>query len=87
MSRRSTAGTLVLVFSLALAFMLGSFALAATPAAAPHPKPDPQIADCSNATDADIQKAVIENINKRFKPEVIKAELHLSITCKNVWSR
>jgi hypothetical protein len=82
MSRRSTAGTLVLVFSLALAFVVGSFAVA-TPLPAPQPNPDPQKADCSKATDADILKAVIENINKRFKPEEITKELHLSITCKN----
>jgi hypothetical protein len=79
MSRRSTARTLVLVFSLALAFVVGSFA--ATPL--PTPQPDALIADCSTATDADILKAVIENINKRFKPEQITKELHLSITCKN----
>jgi hypothetical protein len=82
MSRRSTAGTMVLVFSVALAFVLGSFALAANPAPG-KPTPDPKKADCSKATDADIQRAVIENINKRFKPEVIKAELHFSVTCKN----
>jgi hypothetical protein len=81
MSRRSTAGTLVLVFSLALAFVVGSFAApVATP---PAPRPNSQIADCSKATDADIVKAVIENINKRFKPEEIKAQLHLTINCKN----
>jgi hypothetical protein len=70
------------VFSLAFAFVVGSFAVA-TPLPAPQPNPDPQIADCSKATDADILRAVIENINKRFKPEEIKSELHLSITCKN----
>jgi hypothetical protein len=84
MSRRSTAGTPVLVFSLVLAFVVGSFALAfATPLPAPQPNADPQIADCSKATDADITKAVIENINKRFKPEEIKAGLHFTVTCKN----
>ena len=84
MSRRSTAGMPVLVFSLVLAFMAGCFALAfASPLPAPQPNADPQIADCSKATDADIAKAVIENINKRFKPEEIKAGLHFSVTCKN----
>ena len=82
MSRRPTAGTLVLVFSLVLAFVIGCFAApVATPLAATLP--NPQIADCSKATDTDIVKAVIENINKRFKPEEIKNELHLTITCKN----
>ncbi len=53
MSRRSTAGTPALVFSLALAFVVGSFALAfATPLPASQPNPDPQIADCSKATDS-----------------------------------
>jgi hypothetical protein len=82
MSRRSTAGTLVLVFSLASAFVVGSFA---APVALPLPSPptNPLIADCSKATDADITKAVIENINKRFKPEEIKAGLHFSVSCKN----
>ncbi len=84
MSRRSTAGTQVLLFSLALAFVVGSFALAfATPLSASQPNPDPQIADCSKATDADITKAVIENINKRFTPAEIKAGLHFSVSCKN----
>jgi hypothetical protein len=82
MSRRSTAGTLVLVCSLALVFVVASFAgSVATPL--PVPAPNPQIADCSKATDADITKAVIENINKRFKPEEIKAGLHFSVSCKN----
>lgn len=82
MSKSSTAGTLVLMFSLALAFVVGSFAApVATPL--PAPLPNPQIADCSKATDADIVKAVIENINKRFKPEEIKNELHFSVTCKD----
>ena len=81
MSRRSTARTLVLVFSLALAFVVGSFA--ATPLPAPQPNPDPQKADCSTATDADILKAVIENINKRFKAEEGKSQLHFTVSCKN----
>ena len=84
MSRRSIAGSLILVFSLASVFVVGSFPLAfATSLPASQPNADPQIADCSKATDADITKAVIGNINKRFKPEEIKAGLHFTVTCKN----
>jgi len=72
------------VVSLTLAFVVCSFALAAaTPAPVPQPNSDPQTADCSKATDADIVKAVIENINKRFKPDEIKSQLHFTIMCKN----
>jgi hypothetical protein len=73
--------TLVFVLSLALALVIGSFALAATPP--PAPATNPPKADCSKATDADIAKAVLENINKRFKPEEVKTQLHFSITCKD----
>ncbi len=44
---------------------------------------DPQIADCSKATDADIVKAVVENINKRFSQEQVKSELHFTVTAKD----
>lgn len=84
MSRKSTVGTMVLVFSLGLFFVIGSFAAPGImPLPVLQPNPDPQIADCSKATDADIVKAVIENISKRFKPEANKTQLHFSVTCKN----
>jgi hypothetical protein len=80
MSRRSTAGSLSLVFSLVFVFIAGSFCASPTTA---FPIPEPPLADCSKATDADILKAVIENINKRFKPEEVKSQLHFTVSCKN----
>lgn len=82
MSRISTAGTLLLEFSLALAFVVGSLAAPAAPLL-PAPQPNPSVADCSTATDADIAKAVLENIKKKFTPEQMKAQVHVNITCKN----
>jgi hypothetical protein len=82
MSRKCTAGTVVFAFSLTLVFVLSSFgAPAAIPL--PAPQPNPQKADCSSASDADIVKAVVENIKKKFKEEQIKTQLHVNISAKN----
>ena len=74
MSTRSISRTLILVFSIALMFVVGSFAGSA---ATPLPQPNPQKADCSGTSDADIAKAVVENIKKKFTPEQMKAQVHV----------
>jgi len=84
MSKRSTAGIQLFVSSLAFVLVVGSFAApVVTAPPAPHPDATPQIADCSKATDSDIVKAVTANINKRFKPDDIKKELHFSVSSKD----
>ena len=82
MSRESNVRKVTLVSLLALFFAVGSFAArGVTPP--PAARPDPQSPDCSKMTDADIVKAVIENLKKRFSPEQVKTQLHLNITCKD----
>jgi len=88
MLNKATLGKRLLPFILSLAFVISSIAASAgTLKPIPHPNRgltfDPQIADCSKATDADIVKAVIDNINKRFKPEQVKSELHFTVTSKD----
>ena len=82
MLRKSTAGKLMCAFMLALVFVAGSFARHVT-VTLPAPQPNPQKADCSSASDADIVKAVVENIKKKFNAEQVKAQLHINITAKN----
>jgi hypothetical protein len=82
MSRKSTAGKLIFAFLLALIFVAGSFARPVAETL-PAPQPNPQKADCSSVSDADIVKAVVENIKKKFKDEQIKTQLHVNITAKN----
>jgi len=83
MLKQATSGKQLLPFLLSLAFVISSLAGAATSASVPPPTHDPMIADCSKATDADIVKAVIENINKRFTAEQVKSELHFTVTSKD----
>lgn len=82
MSNQSTVRRLALLSSLALFFAIGSIAAPGlTPPAVPQP--NLQKADCSKMTDGDIVKAVIENIKKKFTPDQVKTQLHLSITAKD----
>ncbi len=82
MSNQSIVRRLTLLSSLALIFAIGPMAVHGL-TSAPAPQPVPQKGDCSKMSDADIVKAVIENIKKRFTPEQVKTELHLNITCKD----
>lgn len=86
MLKQATSGKQLLPFLLSLAFVISSITAVGTAKPTPLPTPvafDPQIADCSKATDADIVKAVVENINKRFSPEQVKSELHFTVTSKD----
>jgi len=85
MLKQATSGKQLLPFLLLLLFVVSSITAVGTakPTPRPVPGPDPQIADCSKATDADIVKAVIVNINKRFSPEQVKSELHFTVTAKD----
>ena len=79
---RKPAGKLIFAFLLALIFVAGSFGRPVEETL-PAPQPNPQKPDCSSASDADIVKAVVENIKKKFKEEQIKTQLHVNTTAKN----
>jgi hypothetical protein len=86
MLKQATSRKQLLPFLLSLAFVISSITAVGTAKPTSQPIPaafDPQIADCSKATDTDIVKAVVENINKRFSPEQVKSELHFTITSKD----
>jgi hypothetical protein len=63
---RSTSGKHLLPILLTLSFVIGSIVVSAEPPdPTPRTSPVPQTPDCSKATDAEIVKAVVDNINKR----------------------
>jgi osmotically-inducible protein OsmY len=82
MLRQSTAGKLMFAFLLASVFVAGSFARPVAKTL-PASQPNPQKADCSSTSDADIVKAVVENIKKQFKDDQIKSQIHVNITAQN----
>jgi len=75
MSRKSIAGKLAL--SLAMFFMIGSFAALGVT----QPPASPASLDCSTAKDVDIINEVIKNIRATFRNNDIKLRLRFNIFC------